>query len=72
MRRIQILLLLALITLMVPTPSAMGQAVGGNSGPVLVSPVDGSVGPDSPAFIWQPADGASDSGSSWRPTLVLP
>ena len=59
MRRIQILLLLALITLMVPTPSAMGQAVGGNSGPVLVSPVDGSVGPDSPAFTWQPADGVS-------------
>jgi hypothetical protein len=59
MRRIQILLLLALMTLMVPTPSAMGQAVGGNAAPVLVSPVDGSVGPDSPAFIWQTVDGAA-------------
>ena len=56
MRRIQTLLLLVLFALMVPMPSAMGQAA--NAAPVLSFPADGSIGPDSPAFAWQPADGA--------------
>ena len=59
MRRIQTLLLLALLALMVPMPSAMGQAAGGDVAPTLLSPADGAIGPDSPAFAWQPVDGAS-------------
>ena len=59
MRRIQTLLLLALIALMVPMPSAVGQVADSDVTPVLLSPADGSIGPDSPAFAWQPLDGAS-------------
>ncbi len=59
MSRIQTLLLLALLALMVPMPSAMGQAAGSDVAPTLLSPADGAIGPNSPAFAWQPVDGAS-------------
>jgi hypothetical protein len=58
MRRVNTLLLFALLLLMAPSPSALAQAATGIVAPVLLAPANGATGPDSPAFGWQPVPGA--------------